>query len=152
MTKIFMHEYYLSLAVDEARNAKNDDEVPVGAVVVWKNKIIGRGFNQVLKSNTVSAHAEIIAMNKAGEHLKNYRLVNCDLYVSVEPCYMCCMAMVHARIKNLYFGLKQPKTGAVVSIDNFFSKPEHNHNVAYKYLGECSKSKNLLVDFFAERR
>lgn len=146
------HKYYMNSALEEAKKALSTNEVPVGAIVVLDNQIIGRGFNQMRQSNSVSSHAEINAINNAGKYLKNYRLNNCDLYVTVEPCYMCCMALVHARIKKLYFGIKQPKTGAVLSIDKFFENSSHNHKVSSEYLGENNESKKLMLDFFKARR
>ena len=85
------HKYFMNFALEEAKKALLINEVPVGAIVVLDNKIIGYGFNQIRQSNSVSSHAEINAINNAGKYLKNYRLKNCDLYVTVETCYMCCM-------------------------------------------------------------
>ena len=145
-------DYHMSLAVDEAKKAFKINEVQIGAVIVFNDEVIGRGYNQVVKSNSISSHAEINAINEAGMRLQNYRLINCDLFVTVEPCYMCCMAIIHSRISRLFFASKQPKTGAVTSIDNFLENPQHNHKVNYTCLGEFEDSSKLLVKFFKDRR
>ena len=90
-------------ALKQAKLAKSINEVPIGAVIIKNSKIIGSGYNQNISSHSVSAHAEIVAINEAGSFLKNYRLVDCDMYVTVEPCHMCAKAIIDARIKNLYF-------------------------------------------------
>ena len=108
-------------ALNQANLAKDISEVPIGAVVVKDSQIIGCGFNQNISMHSVAAHAEINAINQASKFIRNYRLIDCDLYVTVEPCHMCAKAIVDARIKNLYFGALEPKTGAVVSVDNFLN-------------------------------
>ena len=112
-------DFFMEQALLEAENAFYNNEVPVGAVVVKENIICGKGHNQVIKKKSVVAHAEIEAINKASTFLKNYRLVDCDIYVTLEPCHMCLKAIIDSRIKNLYFGASEPKYGAVLSIDNF---------------------------------
>ena len=109
-------------ALKQAKLAKSINEVPVGAIIVKNSKIIGSGHNQNISSHSVSAHAEINAINEAGLFLKNYRLVECDMYVTVEPCHMCAKAIVDARIRNLYFACPQPKMGSVISVDNLSFK------------------------------
>ena len=118
-------------AINMAKLAFNDDEVPVGAIVVNNKKIIGRGFNQVIQKNSVSAHAEINAINEASKFIKNYRLKGCDIYVTLEPCHMCAKAIVDARIDNLFFGAYEPKTGAIESIDQFLDRDDLNHKVLF---------------------
>lgn len=152
MSKNLNHEYYMSCALDEAKKALFINEVPIGAIIVKENKIIGRGFNSVIRDSSVLAHAELNAITDASKNIQNYRLTNCDMYVTVEPCYMCCMALVHARIANLYFDTKQPKTGAVESTDVFFDKLSHNHKVKHLFLGEITDSKQLITNFFRDRR
>ena len=112
----------MHLALQQAMKAYQLDEVPVGAIIVKNNIVIGEGCNQVIANNSVSSHAEINAINNASKYLKNYRLVDCDIYVTLEPCHMCAKAIVDARIKNLYFGAAEPKSGAIISVDNFFKK------------------------------
>jgi len=145
-------DYYMSFALDQAKIALACDEVPIGAVVVKDNEIIGSGYNQVICQNSVTAHAEMNAIIDASLSINSYRLSKCDLYVTVEPCYMCCMAIVHARISNIYFATKQPKMGAVVSVDNFFDRPSHNHQVTYSLGGQGKESTKLMQDFFKARR
>ena len=106
-------------AIEEARNCFLKNEVPVGSVITLDNKIISKGSNKCITKNSPVRHAEIEAIESACTILKNYRLLNTSIYVTLEPCHMCCMAIVNARIKNLYFGAKEPKTGAVVSVYSF---------------------------------
>ena len=142
----------MSEALRMAELAFQDDEVPVGAIIVKDGKIIGKGFNQVIKKSSVSSHAEINAINDASQTIRNYRLNNCDIYVTLEPCHMCAKAIVDARVKNLFFGALEPKTGAIVSIDNFLDAPHLNHKINYSsgYLEE--ESVNLLKKFFQQKR
>ena len=100
-------------AINLAKIAFNKNEVPVGAIIVKDGEIIGKGFNQVISKNSVASHAEINAINDASETLKNYRLNNCDMYVTLEPCHMCAKAIVDARINHVFFGAREPKTGAL---------------------------------------
>lgn len=139
-------------AITLAKHAFNTNEVPVGALIVRQNKIIGTGFNQVIKKNSVTAHAEIIAINNASKLLSNYRLTDCDLYVTLEPCHMCAKAIVDARISNLYFGAYEPKTGSILSIDQFLDKSHLNHKVTYSGGHMEKASAQLLHEFFRARR
>ena len=116
-------DYFMSEALSMAEVAFQNNEVPVGAVIVKDDKIIGNGFNQVIEKNSVSSHAEINAINDASQTIQNYRLINCDIYVTLEPCHMCAKAIVDARVKNLFFGALEPKTGAIVSVDYFLDAP-----------------------------
>ncbi len=140
------------MAIEEALKAKSLNEVPVGAVVVRENQVIGRGHNSVIRNNSIAAHAEINAINKASKTLNNYRLLNCDLYITLEPCHMCAKAIVDARIKNVYFAALEPKTGSIISVDNFFDKNFLNHKVNYFSGLMQQESSKLLKDFFLERR
>ena len=145
-------ENFMKEAIDLAGQAYSINEVPVGAVVVKDGVIVGRGYNTVLKDLSVSSHAEINAINEASLFLNNYRLTECDIYVSLEPCHMCAKAIVDARIKNLFFGALEPKTGAIVSIDSFFDLKHLNHRVAYSYGYLASSSTSLLQSFFKSKR
>ena len=139
-------------ALKQAEFAKKSNEVPIGAVIVKDGQVIGIGRNTNISSHSVAAHAEINAINEAGIRLKNYRLVDCDIYVTVEPCHMCAKAIVDARFRNLYFGTPEPKSGAIISIDNFLEKRFLNHTVSYEYgmlQDECSQ---LMKMFFSSRR
>ena len=145
-------ENFMMHAINLAKIAFNKSEVPVGAIIVKNGQIIGKGFNQVISKNSVVSHAEINAINDASEALENYRLNDCDMYVTLEPCHMCAKAIVDARMNHVYFAAREPKTGAIESIDKFFEKSHLNHKVNSSggYLeGESSK---LLKEFFHSRR
>jgi len=139
-------------AMNMAKLAFNNDEVPVGAIVVNNEKIIGRGFNQVIAKNSVSSHAEINAINEASQFIKNYRLKGCDIFVTLEPCHMCAKAIVDARIDTLYFSANEPKTGAIESIDQFLNRDDLNHQVLYSGGHMQEQSSNLLKKFFQSKR
>ena len=143
---------FMELALEQAQKAFNLDEVPVGAVIVHKGRVIGKGFNEVIKKNSVIYHAEINAIIEASRSLDNYRLNNCEIYVTLEPCHMCAKAIVDARIECLFYGASESKTGAVQSIDKFLTKSQLNHKVRSSggYLQE--ESIKLLRDFFASKR
>ena len=143
---------FMFFAVTEAKKALALNEVPVGAIVVKDKKVIVAGFNSVLRDQSVTAHAEINAINAASKGINNYRLVNCDLYVTLEPCHMCAKAIVDARIDNIYFSTLEPKTGSIVSVDNFFDKKFLNHRVNYVSGLMQDESSRLLKDFFRSRR
>ena len=142
----------MQLAINEAKKALALNEVPVGAIVVKDNKVIGAGFNSVIRDHSVTAHAEINAINSACKMINNYRLANCDLYVTLEPCHMCAKAIVDARIDNVYFAAFEPKTGSIVSVDHFFDKKFLNHKVNYASGLMQDESSSLLKDFFRARR
>ena len=151
MIRNFVNDFMLE-AVNMAKLAFENDEVPVGAIIVNNGEIIGRGFNQVIEKNSISSHAEINAINQASQFIKNYRLMNCDIYVTLEPCHMCAKAIVDARLSNLYYGAKEEKTGAIESIDKFLDREDINHNVVYSgghMKEECSE---LLKKFFKSKR
>jgi len=143
---------FMLQALQMADIAFKNHEVPVGAIVTKDGNIIGQGFNQVIANNSVSSHAEIIAINNASQKINNYRLNGCDIYVTLEPCHMCAKAIVDARIRNLYFGAMEPKTGAVQSIDQFLDKNYLNHRVSYSGGYFSDKSANLLKRFFRLKR
>ena len=139
-------------AFEQAKNAVLFDEVPVGCIIALNDRIISVGRNKCISKNSPVRHAEIEAIESACTILKNYRLLNTSIYVTLEPCHMCCMAIVNARIKNLYFGAKEPKTGAVVSVDNFLDKDFLNHKVNYSGGYMERESSELLKDFFKTKR
>ncbi len=138
-------------AIYEAEKALGDDEVPVGAVLVKENKILHRAYNQTLLKNDPTAHAEVLAIRAACHTFNNYRLPDCDLYVTLEPCAMCLGALILARIKRLIFGAYDPKAGAVESIMRFpFEKTNHRLKIKGGILeAECGK---ILKDFFKTKR
>jgi tRNA(Arg) A34 adenosine deaminase TadA len=143
---------YLRAAVAEADDAEANGEVPVGAVVVHENKIIGRGQNRVLRDSDPTAHAEIVALREAGITLKNYRLEDCTLYATLEPCAMCAGAILHARIARLVYAAPDPKAGACGSVLSVLNHPQLNHKVevtAGLLAEECGR---MLTNFFLKRR
>ena len=142
----------MALAYNEAIDAWKANEVPIGAIVECGGEIVGKGHNQVEISKDPTAHAEILALREAAAKIGNYRLVGCTLYVTLEPCTMCCGALVHARVSELYFGAYEPKAGAVTSTASVLDGPSLNHDVRWcgGLLEESSAS--LLKSFFAERR
>lgn len=142
----------MEAALIEAQKAWDLGEVPVGAVVVLGDEIVGRGFNQPIASHDPSAHAEIMALRDAGRRISNYRLPECDLYVTLEPCVMCSGAMMHARIGRIFFGTSDPKTGAAGSILDIFSEPRLNHHAQVRggLLAEACTA--LIRAFFQARR
>ena len=142
----------MNLAISEAKKAYALDEVPVGSIVVKNGEVIGASFNKVIKENSVSAHAEINAINMASKKLNNYRLLGCDIYVTLEPCHMCAKAIVEARINNLFFGASEPKTGAIVSVDRFLDESHLNHRVNYSSGYLKAEASNLLKTFFKSKR
>tara|TARA_A100001234_G_scaffold204373_1_gene199230 strand:+ start:719 stop:1174 length:456 start_codon:yes stop_codon:yes gene_type:complete len=145
--KLFMERAF-ELAVESF----DDEEVPVGAVVVKDGKIIGEGRNKVISKNDVTSHAEINALRNASKNTNNYRLNDCLMYVTLEPCHMCAKAALDARLSSIVFAAKEPKTGSIVSVDNFLDKKLFNHTVTYRnglMEDRCSK---LLKEFFKLRR
>ena len=147
-----MNEQYMREALALARQAAAAGEVPVGAVVVKDNEIIGRGYNQPIIRHDPSAHAEVMALRDAAQHLGNYRLTNCDLYVTLEPCCMCVGAIMHARIARIFFGAADPKTGACGSVVNLFAETRLNHHAEVSGGLLAEESAQLLSEFFARRR
>ena len=139
-------------AMNMAKAAFENNEVPVGAIDVHDGEIIGRGFNQVITNNSVTSHAEINAINQASQFIKNYRLKECDMYVTLEPCHMCAKAIVDSRINSLYFGAYEPKTGAIESIDKFLDRDDINHNVVFSGGHMKDQSSELLRKFFKSKR
>ncbi|BAP88265.1 tRNA-specific adenosine deaminase [Burkholderiales bacterium GJ-E10] len=142
----------MRLALEQARIARAEGEVPVGAVVVHDGVVIASGFNRPIGAADPTAHAEIRALRAAGTALGNYRLNHCALYVTLEPCAMCSGAIQHARIARVVFGAADPKTGACGSVVDLFAEPRLNHHAQVHggVLGdECGA---LLSDFFRERR
>lgn len=143
---------FMQRALELANKAEQFNEIPVGAVVVHQGTIIGEGFNQSIMHNDPSSHAEMNAIRQAGANLNNYRLLDCTLYVTLEPCSMCAGLLVHSRIKRLVFGCSDLKTGAAGSVFNLVNNSQLNHQVAVQsgiLQQECSQ---LLSSFFKRRR
>ncbi len=135
-----------------AKQAAAANEVPVGAIIVSGNQVIGTGFNQPISTHDPSAHAEIIALRDAAKRIQNYRLIGATMYVTLEPCIMCAGAMVHARIKRLVYGAPDPKTGAISSQARMLDLPFLNHVVNYEGGLMADKCGLLLKEFFQGRR
>ena len=145
-------EYAMRLALDQAQNAWLVGEVPVGAVILREGKVIATGYNRPITTHDPTAHAEIVALRHAATLLGNYRLPECELVVTLEPCAMCSMALLHARLRRVVFGAADPKTGAAGSLLNLFAEPRLNHHTAIEGGVLAAASAALLRDFFAERR
>jgi len=146
------HQQWMAHALRLAGRSRDEGEVPVGAVLVKDNDIIGEGWNQPIARHDASAHAEIMAIRAAGRALNNYRLPDTTLYVTLEPCTMCAGAIIHARIANLVYGAPDPRTGTAGSVIDIFSKGYHNHQVMVQggvMQEECGQ---ILKGFFRERR
>ena len=145
-------EKYMKAALKEAQKAYNLLEIPVGAVIVKDGKIIARAHNQKETKNDTTKHAEIIAIQKASKKLGSWRLLDCEMYVTLEPCTMCAVAIINSRIKKVYYGTEDPKTGACGSVLNLFEDYTFNHKVETEkniLKNECEK---ILKQFFKELR
>ena len=145
-------ENMMYAALGLAEHAMQQQEVPVGAIVVQDGEVIGKGWNQPIANHDPSAHAEIMALRDAANSISNYRLIETTLYVTLEPCLMCVGAILHARVKRLVFGAYDPKTGAAGSMFNMLEDTRHNHSVEV-HGGVLEKpSAELLQAFFRQRR
>ncbi|MGK9477223.1 nucleoside deaminase [Melioribacter sp. OK-6-Me] len=139
-------------ALQEAEKAFEENEVPIGAVVVYQNKIIGRGYNQTERLKDPTAHAEMIAITSAANYLGDWRLNECDIYITAEPCIMCTGALLLSRIKTIYFGTYEPKFGACGSLHNLIETGNYNHKPkVYSGIYE-NESRALLEEFFRRKR
>ena len=143
---------FMEMALDEAQLSFNDNEVPVGAIIVKDNEVIGSGHNKVIQTNNVTSHAEINAIIDASKNTNNYRLNNAKMYVTLEPCHMCAKAIIDARIDEVIFAAPEPKTGSIISIDNIYERIKFNHKTSYKYGLLMNESSNLLKKFFKTKR
>jgi tRNA(adenine34) deaminase len=145
-------EKWMSFALEQARKAEKEGEVPVGAILVKDDLIIARAHNKPISTNDPTAHAEIHLLRAAGEELKNYRLPGTTLYVTLEPCAMCLGAIMHARIERVVFGAHDPKTGVCGSSENFMEASCFNHKIDIASGVLENESKQLLKNFFNSRR
>ena len=150
--KMTRDEKYMRAAIREARKAGELGEVPIGCVIVWEDKIIGRGYNRRMVDHSALAHAEITAIRKACRKMGDWRLEDCEMFVTLEPCPMCAGAIVQARIPRVYIGSMNPKAGCAGSVLNLLNEKGFNHQVETE-IGlleeECSR---MLRDFFRELR
>ena len=143
---------WMRYAIRLAQRAEQQGEVPVGALVVYENRCLAEGWNQPIQNHDPTAHAEIQAIRKAGQVLNNYRLIDCTLYVTLEPCVMCMGAIAHSRVKRLVFGAFDPKRGAVCNALQLSDAPFLNHHIDWQgglLEADCS---SLLTDFFKAKR
>ena len=147
-----MQEYYMEQALKEAEKAYKKLEVPVGAVIVKDGKIIAKGHNQKETKTDTTKHAEIIAIQKASKKLETWRLNDCEMYVTLEPCAMCAGAIIQARLKKLYIGTMDPKTGACGSVLNLLKDFKFNHNVELETGILKDDCEQILKNFFKELR
>jgi tRNA(adenine34) deaminase len=143
---------WMQRAFELAQEAQAHDEVPVGAIIVYQDQIIGEGWNQPISSNDPTAHAEIMALRDAGNKMENYRLPDATMYVTLEPCAMCAGALVHARIAKLVYAVEDPKTGASGSVFNLLQTEELNHKVEIEKGILEEECRSLIQTFFKEKR
>lgn len=143
---------WMQEALAEAEQAQAAGEVPVGAVVVYDGKVVARGGNRVIQDSDPTAHAEIVALRRAANSLRNYRLSDCELFVTIEPCAMCAGALLHARLKSLVYGTDDPKAGAVRSVLGVLNHPQLNHKMEVRSGVLADRCAKLLREFFRSRR
>jgi len=144
--------YWMRVALSMADKAEQANEVPVGAVLVLNNEIIGSGYNLVINQHDPCAHAEIIALRSGGQSMNNYRVIDATLYVTLEPCCMCAGAIIHSRIKRVVYGASDLKTGAVQSAFQLLNDEKHNHQVTVTSGVLADNCSNKISQFFSKRR
>ncbi|MDP2560544.1 tRNA adenosine(34) deaminase TadA [Psychrobium sp. 1_MG-2023] len=152
MNQLEQDHYWMRYALTLADKAEAIGEVPVGAVLVLDNQVIGEGFNQVISLNDPTAHAEVLALRQGGETITNYRILDAVLYITLEPCCMCTGAIVHSRIKRVVYGATDLKTGAANSAFALINDVKHNHQVALSSGVLAEQCSTKISDFFAKRR
>jgi tRNA(adenine34) deaminase len=145
-------QYYMSLALKEAEAAAGEDEVPVGAVIVYQGRVIGKAHNQRERLKDPTAHAEMVAVTQAAAYLQNWRLTGCTIYVTIEPCAMCAGALVLARMERIVYGVPDPKGGACGSVFDIVNEPRLNHRVLVTPGVLAEDCGRVLSDFFKRRR
>lgn len=145
-------EHAMRIALDQAQNAWLAGEVPVGAVIMLNGQVIATGYNRPITTHDPTAHAEIVALRHASQLMANYRLPECELFVTLEPCAMCAMALMHARFKRVVFAATDPKTGVAGSVIDLFANRQLNHHTRIVGGVLAEASSQLLKQFFAERR
>lgn len=143
---------FMRMALREAKHASNEQEVPVGAVIIQNGQVIARAHNRPRNLNDPTAHAEILALRRAGRKLGNYRLTECSLYVTIESCAMCAGAIIQARLQRVVFGARDPKAGADGSVLSVLNHPKLNHHVEVSNGVLADDCASILRDFFRARR
>ena len=144
--------HWMRHAIELARQGQESGEVPVGAVIVKDDQIVGEGWNQPIGQHDPSAHAEMVALRQAGKTLNNYRLLATTLYVTLEPCVMCAGAIIHARVGRVVYGANDPKAGAAGSVVDIFANPRINHHVTVEGGLLATECGDLLTQFFKAKR
>jgi len=156
LASVAQDEFAMRLALDQALNAQLSGEVPVGAVITrlvdGVPQVLATGYNRPITTHDPTAHAEIVALRHAAQLVENYRLPGCTLYVTLEPCAMCAMALMHARLDRVVFAAADPKTGAAGSVVDLFAQPQLNHHTTVQGGLMAEPAGQLLRDFFAQRR
>lgn len=146
------HSTIMKLALDQAAIAEANGEVPIGAIIVNKGKVIGEGYNQTIMACDPSAHAEIVAIRQAANQLGNHRILDATLYVTLEPCVMCLGALIQARVRSLVFGAFDQRVGAVVSVFQLLDKTHFNHTLSWQGGIMAEQCASQLRQFFQKRR
>ena len=149
---MYNDKYYMELALKEAKKSLKYDDVPIGAVIVKNNKIISKAHNMKEKTKIATKHAEIVAIEKACKKMKTWYLTDCTLYVTVEPCLMCCGAIIQSRIKRIVYATKNEKFGYIESVENVLQKNKNNHYVEVKKGIYENESIKLMKEFFQKKR
>lgn len=149
---VSLDQFWMQHALQLAKQAAAEGEVPVGAVLVRNNEVIGEGWNRPIASHDPTGHAEINALRAAANRIGNYRLIDTTLYVTLEPCVMCAGAIIHARVKRVVYGATEPKTGAVVSVFDVLTDQRHNHRPTVMGGIMADQCANQLQAFFKARR
>lgn len=147
-----MDEKYMKIALKEAEKALSIYEVPVGAIIVYKGEVIGKGYNMRESLNDPTAHAEIIAIKEASKKLNSWRLSGCTLYVSLEPCAMCAGAIVNSRIDRVVIGTRDLKRGCCGTVEDLTNHPKFNHKAEVKFGVLENESSKIISDFFSKLR
>ena len=151
-TTVNTDSLFMMRALELAQFAADDGEVPVGAVIVHDGEIVGEGYNQPISSCDPIAHAEVVAIRPPRTSLNNYRLIGCELYVTIEPCTMCVGAMVHARIKRVIFGALEPRAGALKSQLQLMEHGPYNHSIVWDGGVLAEQCGAMMADFFRQKR
>ena len=149
---MFDDYYYMNKAYKEALKALKEDEVPVGAIIVKDNKIIAKAYNKKEHTNLATAHAEILAINKANKKLKSWHLDDCIMYVTLEPCVMCVGAIIQSRIKKVVYGAKSYQDGAIESAIKIFETKGFNHYPETQFLNDVNYCSKIITDYFKSKR